>query len=69
MLTRGVHAVLVRPGEISGGNPRDVVKTRELAMRYVKEWGLAKQGEKVVLCHGSGADLTEGVVVTVAQVH
>jgi hypothetical protein len=69
MLTRGVHAVLVQPSEVSGGRTQDVVQLRALAMRYVKEWGLAKAGEKVVLCHGSGADLTEGVCVTVASVH
>jgi hypothetical protein len=68
MLTRGVHAILVQPSEVGGGSARDVVKLRALAMRYVKEWGLAKVGEKVVLCHGSGADLTEGVCVTVAAV-
>ena len=69
MLTRGVHAVLVQPGELLGeGGGGDVVRMRALALRYVKEWGVAKEGDKVVLCHGSGADLTEGVCVTVASV-
>ena len=69
MLTRGVHAILVQPNEINGASTRDVVKLRALGLKYVKEWGLAKAGDKVVLCHGSGADLTEGVCVTVASIH
>ena len=69
MLTRGVHAILVQPSELGGGGKTgSVLRMRALAMKVVKEWGIAKAGDKVVLCHGSGADLTEGVCVTVASV-
>lgn len=64
-LCRGVHAILVGQEDLAGGVPH----LRDLAMGYVKQWGLAEEGDRVVLCHGSGADMTEGVVVTVAQVH
>ena len=69
-LCRGVHAVLVAPGELPrGASVHSVPALRELAMAYVKAWGLAREGQRVVLCHGTGADMTEGVCVTVAQVH
>ena len=67
-LSRGVHAILVQPSELSGST-RSVPALRDLAMAYVKQWGIAAAGDRVVLCHGSGADLTEGVCVTVAKVH
>jgi pyruvate kinase len=69
-LCRGVHAVLVQPGEMPpGASTHSVPALRTLAMGYVKSWGLAREGDRVVLCHGSGADMTEGVCVTVAKVH
>jgi pyruvate kinase len=69
-LCRGVHAVLVAPGELPrGASVHSVPALRDLAMAYVKAWGLAREGQRVVLCHGTGADMTEGVCVTVAQVH
>ena len=66
-LTRGVHTILVKEDELSG--KKDHVPTmRKLAMKFVKDWGLAREGDRVVLLHGHGDDMREGVAVTIAPV-
>jgi len=67
-LTRGVHAVLVREAEIGAGAAaaHDVPALKALAMRLVRDLGIAKKGERVVVLHGHGAAMTEGVAVTIA---
>jgi len=46
-----------------------VPRLKELALALVKECGIAKTGDKIVVCHGIGADLTEGMAVSVSKVH
>ncbi len=67
-LTRGVHAILVRRSELSGNSAHNVPHLKMLSMRFIKEWGLAKEGDRVVILHGHGADMTEGTAVTIAKV-
>ena len=67
-LLRGVHAILLREEELGGKGPL-VARLKEKAIALVKEWGIAKKSDRVVMCHGIGADLTEGMAVSVAKVH
>lgn len=67
-LTRGVHAILVRPAELEGGKADDVPRLRDLAMKFVKQWGIANDGDRIVLLHGHGDDMRAGVAVTMATV-
>ena len=67
-LTRGVHAVLVRRDELDGADPHNVPHMKALALEMVKKWGIAKVGDRVIVLHGHGADMTEGTAVTIAKV-
>jgi len=72
-LLRGVHAVLVSEEDLKSVNAAGggglVPRLKELALALVKECGIAKTGDKIVVCHGIGADLTEGMAVSVSKVH
>jgi pyruvate kinase len=67
-LTRGVHAILVRRDELNGADPHNVPHMKKLALEFIKEWGIAKVGQRVVMLHGHGAEMTEGTSVTIAKV-
>ena len=68
-LCRGVHSILVQPSELPGGAAAGAVpELRRLAMRNVREWGIGKAGDRVVLCMGGGGSMTEGVSITVQKV-
>jgi pyruvate kinase len=71
MLRRGVHALLVPPAELDAaaageGGPSGA-KLRAMALRMVKELGVAKKGDRVVVVQGQGA--VPSIAVTLAQVH
>jgi pyruvate kinase len=68
-LNRGVHAVLVSANELGGGRLHDVPARRALALEMIKDWGIGETGDRVVMCHGIGANMTGGMSVSVAKLH
>jgi pyruvate kinase len=70
MLRRGVHALLLPPEALNASGPA----LRALALRLVKDWGIAGAGQRVVMVHGQGVgggdggEGSDGVGVSLAQV-
>jgi len=71
MLRRGVHAVLVPPEQLEaaagGAGGPSGAKLRAMALRLVKELGVAGKGDRVVVVQGQGS--SPSIAVTLAQIH
>ena len=66
MLRRGVHAILVPPAQLEAAGS-GAGRLRAMAMRLVKELGVAAKGDRVVVVQGQGQ--APSIAVTLAQVH